>query len=56
MKKMLQNKTTRTNLITYLVVVAAFVVMQTLNSQGALGSSMKGYLIPIFGYNSLPIS
>lgn len=34
MKTMLKNKNTRTNLLTYLVVVVAFVVMQVLNSQG----------------------
>ena len=33
MKTMLKNKNTRTNLLTYLVVVVAFVVMQVLNSQ-----------------------
>ena len=56
MKNMLKNKTTRTNLITYLVVVAAFVVMQTMNSAGMLGSSVKGYLVPICVYISLAVS
>lgn len=56
MKTMLKNKNTRTNLLTYLVVVVAFVVMQVLNSQGVLGSSMKGYLVPICVYISLAVS
>ena len=56
MKTMLKNKNTRTNLLTYLVVVVAFVVMQVLNSQGMLGSSMKGYLVPICVYISLAVS
>ena len=56
MKTMLNNKNTRTNLLTYLVVVVAFVVMQVLNSQGMLGSSMKGYLVPICVYISLAVS
>ena len=56
MKNMLKNKNTRTNLITYLVVVIAFVVMQAMNSAGMLGSSIKGYLVPICVYISLAVS
>ena len=56
MKNALKNKTTRTNLITYLVVIVAFVVMQSMNSAGMLGSSMRGYLVPICVYISLAIS
>ena len=56
MKKLLNNKATRTNLITYLVVVLAFVVMQLMNSAGMLGSSMKGFLVPICVYISLAVS
>lgn len=56
MKTMLKNKNTRTNLLTYLVVIVAFVVMQVLNSQGMLGSSVKGYLVPICVYISLAVS
>ena len=56
MKKILNNKTTRTNLLTYLVVIAAFVVMQVMNSAGMLGSSMKGFLVPICVYISLAVS
>ena len=56
MKNMLKNKNSRTNLITYLVVIAAFIVMQTMNAAGMLGSSMKGYLVPICVYISLAVS
>ena len=56
MKKILNNKTTRTNLVTYLVVVIAFIVMQLANSAGMLGSSMKGFLVPICVYISLAVS
>lgn len=56
MKNMLKNKTTRTNMVTYLVVVVAFVIMQSMNSAGMLGSSMKGYLVPICVYISLAVS
>lgn len=42
------------NLITYGVVVLAFLVMQGL--YGSLGSSVKGYLVPICVYISLTVS
>ena len=56
MKKILNNKTTRTNLVTYLVVIVAFILMQVANSTGMLGSSMKGLLVPICVYISLAVS
>ena len=56
MKKLLNNKATRTNLLTYLVVVLAFLAMQLMNSAGMLGSSMKGFLVPICVYISLAVS
>ena len=56
MKKILNNKTNRTNLLTYLVVIVAFAVMQAMNSTGMLGSSMKGFLVPICVYISLAVS
>ena len=56
MKKILNNRTTRTNLLTYLVVIIAFVVMQAASSAGLLGSSMKGFLVPICVYISLAVS
>ena len=56
MKKILNNKTTCTNLVTYLVVIVAFILMQVANSTGMLGSSMKGLLVPICVYISLAVS
>ena len=56
MKNILNNKNSRTNLFTYLLVTVAFIVMQSMNSAGMLGSSMKGYLIPICVYVSLAVS
>ena len=56
MKNLLKNKNTRTDLLTYLVVIVAFVVMQVMNSAGMLGSSMRGFLVPICAYISLAVS
>ena len=56
MKNILNNKKTRTNFVTYFVVIAAFVVMQYMNMADMLGSSTKGYLIPICAYVSLAVS
>ena len=50
------NKTTRDNLITYLMVIVAFVVMQLLASAHAISSSMIGLLVPITTYICLSIS
>ncbi|MDD6023570.1 MAG: branched-chain amino acid ABC transporter permease [Oscillospiraceae bacterium] len=54
MKKL--SKSTRSNFITYGIVVAAFIVMQILSSGGKLSSSLSGQLIPICVYISLAIS
>ena len=56
MKNILNNKKTRTNFVTYFVVIAAFVVMQYMNMADMLGSSTKGYLIPICAYVSQAVS
>lgn len=56
MKKILQNKTTRTNLTTYALVTVAFLVLQTLSSMGMLTSSVNGYLVPVCVYIVLTIS
>ena len=55
MKKFL-NKFNKKDLMTYVLVTAAYLVMQSLYSAGALGSSVKGYLIPICAYVSLAVS
>ena len=56
MKNILKNKTTRTNAVTYLVVIVAFVIMQTLSSLGMLSSTVSGYLVPASCYIVLAIS
>ena len=56
MKNMLKNKNTRTDLLTYLLVIAGFAVMQGMSSANMLGSSVKGFLIPICVYISLAVS
>lgn len=56
MKKRLMNRNTRKNLITYLVVIAAFAVMQILSAAGALKSATAGLLVPICVYIVLAVS
>ncbi|MBP3305789.1 MAG: branched-chain amino acid ABC transporter permease [Oscillospiraceae bacterium] len=56
MKKLWRNKTSRTNFLTYALVTAAFIVMQSLSSAGVLGSAMKGYLVPLCAYIVMAIS
>ena len=56
MKKLWNNKATRINLLTYLLVTAAFIIMQSLSSAGLLSSAMKGQLIPICVYIVLAVS
>ena len=50
------DKTTRSNLITYGIVIVAFLVMQGLSSAGAVSSSTQGQLVPITAYICLAIS
>ncbi|MBR1828011.1 MAG: branched-chain amino acid ABC transporter permease [Atopobiaceae bacterium] len=50
------DKTRRSNLITYAMVVVAYLVMQGLASVGALSSSLTGQLVPITTYICLAIS
>ena len=49
-------KTTRSNLITYGIVVAFYIVVQALTVGGVLNNSMKGMLVPICTYVVLAIS
>ena len=56
MKNMLIDKRKRTNLITFLVVVVAFAIMQTLSSLGMLSNAIRGQLIPICCYIVLAVS
>ena len=56
MKKTLLTKDKGTNFLTYAVVIVAFIVMQTLSSQGKLSSAVNGYLIPVCCYIVLAVS
>ena len=50
------NKTTRSNFITYAMVIVAFVVVQAMASTGGISSSLKGQLVPICAYIVMAIS
>jgi branched-chain amino acid transport system permease protein len=50
------SRTTRSNIITYALVIGAFLVMQGLISIGAISSSTQGLLVPITAYICLAIS
>ena len=56
MKNLLKNKTVMANARIYLLVTAAFIVMFSMSNAGMLGSSTKGYLVPICAYVSLAVS
>lgn len=56
MKKIWNNKITRTNLLTFLLVIVAFVIMQSLSSAGMLKSALRGQLVPICVYIVLAVS
>ena len=53
-KKM--NKTFRDNLITYGMVIAAYVIMQILVSAGVVSSLLQGLLVPLCTYAILAVS
>ncbi|MBR5318880.1 MAG: branched-chain amino acid ABC transporter permease [Peptococcaceae bacterium] len=50
------NKTTRSNMVTYLMVIIAFVIVQALVSSGSISSSLKGQLVPICAYIVMAVS
>lgn len=56
MKKLFAKKTTRKNFITYAFVIAAFLILQLLNSAGGLSSTMSGQLVPICVYIIMALS
>lgn len=56
MKTKTMNKTTRSNMITYLMVIAAFVIVQIMIAGGNISSSLKGQLVPICAYIVMAIS
>ncbi len=54
LKKM--KKTTKSNLITYGMVIAAFVIVQVLISTGSMSSLMEGLMVPLCMYAILAVS
>lgn len=56
MKKTLLSKDRKKDYLTYGVVIAAYIVMQTLSNQGRLGSAVTGYLVPVCCYVVLAVS
>lgn len=55
-KKLRISKTSRVNFLTYALVIAAFVVLQTMAQGGMLSSSLKGQLVPICAYVAMALS
>ena len=55
-KKFSLNKTTKSNFITYGIVIAAFVIMEILMAAGMVSSLLKGLLVPICVYVIMAIS
>lgn len=56
MKKLLMNKTLKQNLITYGLVIAAYIVIQIMVSLGLVSSLLKGLLVPLCVYAILAVS
>ena len=50
------SKNTKNNLITYALIIIAYVVLQSLQSAGSLSKSLSGQLVPVCVYISLAIS
>ena len=50
------NKTMKNNVITYGIVIIAFVVMQILSSTGSISSLLTGLLVPLCTYIILAVS
>lgn len=51
-----RSKTTKNNIITYIMVILLFAVMQTLASTGNVSSLLKGLLVPLCAYIILAVS
>ena len=56
MKNMMKKKNFNKNMMTYLVVIVAFVVMQALSAMGMLSNKVQGFLIPASCYIVLAVS
>ena len=56
MKKLNLSKTSRTNFLTYGMVIVLYVVLQVMANGGMLSSSLKGQLVPICAYVVMALS
>ena len=56
MKKLRLNKTSRSNFLTYGMVIVLFVVLQIMANGGMMSSSLKGQLVPICAYVVMALS
>ena len=50
------SKTTRSNSLTYIFVIVAFIILQLMSGTGSLSSSLKGQLVPICAYIVMAVS
>ena len=55
-KKMQINKTTKSNMITYGMVIVVFLIVQILISTGNISSLLKGLMVPLCTYAILAVS
>lgn len=55
-KSLIKNKTTKSDLITYSIVIAAFAIIQIVSGTGSLSSLFTGLLVPICYYIILAVS
>ena len=56
MKLLNSLKKNRTTVLTYAVVIIAYIILQAMSTMGMLSRSMTGYLVPICAYIVLAIS
>lgn len=56
MKKLKLNKTTKNNLITYGIVILAYIIVEAMLAGGQISSLMKGLLVPLCVYVILAVS
>ena len=52
--KIKMTKNLRENLITYGIVVVAFIIVEIMISTGSISSLMKGLLVPLCDHGSFP--
>ena len=55
-KKMKLSKSLKSNLVTYGIVIAAYIIMQLLIASGSLSSLLEGLLVPLCSYAILAVS